>query len=127
MLKDIVEHAQNGAPDEVVGILAGTGGRVLKLYRATNVAENPRQRYLMDPDEQIKIMKEIERRGWELMGIYHSHPSTEARPSPTDIRLAGYPDAAYLIVSLQDKDNPVLRAFRIEDQTITEEELSVEH
>jgi proteasome lid subunit RPN8/RPN11 len=58
-------------------------------------------------------MLEIERQGWELLGIYHSHPHTQAYPSPTDVALAFYPDALYFIVSLADPDQPAVRAFRI--------------
>ncbi len=126
MVQEIIKHAREGAPEEVVGVLAGANGRAIKLYRATNVAENRRQRYLMDPKEQLRIMREIERRGWEMVGIYHSHPSSAPRPSETDVKLAGYPGAVYLIVSLQDKDNPELRAFHIEEQVIREAELAVE-
>ncbi|MCL5027213.1 MAG: M67 family metallopeptidase [Chloroflexi bacterium] len=126
MVNEIIAHAQQGAPEEVVGILAGSNGRVEKLYRATNVAKNPRQQYLMDSREQLRIMREIESHGWDMVGIYHSHPESPARPSQTDIKLAGYPDAVYVIVSLKDRQKPVMRAFHIEDNNIREEELAVE-
>lgn len=126
LVNEIVAHAQEGAPAEVVGILAGGHSRAEKLFRATNVAENPTERYLMDSREQLRIMREIESRGWDLVGIYHSHPHSPARPSQTDVQLAGYPEAIYIIVSLKDKQKPVVRGFRIEDSKIREEELVVE-
>ena len=58
--------------------------------------------------------------------IYHSHTHTEAYPSATDIRLAAWPEAYYLIVSLENKADPVLRAFHIQDGEVTEEPLEVE-
>ncbi len=60
-----------------------------------------------------------------MLAIYHSHTHTEAYPSPTDVSLAAWPEAYYLIVSLADEANPVLRAFRIQDGQVSEEELEV--
>ncbi|HWO94235.1 MAG TPA: M67 family metallopeptidase [Dehalococcoidia bacterium] len=121
--ESIVAHAREDAPNECCGILAGDDGRVVKLYRATNIEHSP-YRYNVDPKELFHIYREIEERSWDLLGIYHSHTATEAYPSPTDVRLAGWPDAIYLIVSLRDAA-PVLRAFRINDGHVTEEELRI--
>ena len=68
----------------------------------------------------------IYERGWEILSIYHSHTHSEAYPSETDRRLAFYPDSRYLILSLSDRENPVLKAFRIEEGgSVEEEELSI--
>jgi proteasome lid subunit RPN8/RPN11 len=79
----------------------------------------------MDPRELYRAYREIEDQGWELLVIYHSHTHTEAYPSATDIRLASWPDAYYIIISLLDKAQPALRAFRIVDGKVTEEELRI--
>jgi proteasome lid subunit RPN8/RPN11 len=63
--------------------------------------------------------------GLELWGIYHSHTHSEAYPSDTDIRLAFYPEARYLLLSLADRTEPILRSFFIVDGEVTEEELTV--
>ena len=121
---EIIAHARQDAPDECCGILAGDAdGRIVQSHRATNIEHSP-YRYNVDPKELLTIYNQIEERGWELSGIYHSHTSTEAYPSPTDVRLAGWPDASYLIVSLKDAE-PVLRAFRIIDGTVSEEPLRI--
>jgi proteasome lid subunit RPN8/RPN11 len=70
-------------------------------------------------------MMEIEKRGWQVAAIYHSHTRSPAYPSQTDVNLAFYPDALYMIVSLQDLERPELRAFRIVDRQIDEVELAV--
>jgi proteasome lid subunit RPN8/RPN11 len=70
-------------------------------------------------------MMEIDRSGWMLGAIYHSHTRSPAYPSQTDVNLAFYPDALYLIVSLQDADRPELRAYRIVGGEIDEVELAV--
>ncbi len=122
---DIVAHAREDAPDECCGLLAGDGERrAVRLYRMTNVEHSP-YRYNVDPKELLKVYREIEDQGWELIGIYHSHTATEAYPSPTDVRLASWPGACYLIVSLADEANPVLRGYYITDGSIAEEPISV--
>jgi proteasome lid subunit RPN8/RPN11 len=70
-------------------------------------------------------MRELDQKGWELLGIYHSHTHTEAYPSKTDVELAFYPEALYFIVSLERPSEPVIRAFRINDANITEEEVMI--
>ena len=93
-------HAQEEYPNECCGLLAGKDGIVAEVYRATNVDHSP-YTYLMDPAEQLKFFKEMEARGWELVGIYHSHTHSQADPSRTDVEKAFYPEAVYVIVSLR--------------------------
>jgi [CysO sulfur-carrier protein]-S-L-cysteine hydrolase len=121
---EIIAHAREDEPDECCGILAGQDGKVLRLYRMTNVERSP-YRYSMDTKELFQTYREIEDQGWELMAIYHSHTHTEAHPSQTDVRLATFPDAYYILVSLMDKENPAVRAFHIQEGTITEQEMRV--
>lgn len=128
---EMVSHALEDNPDECCGILAGPDDKVVKLYRMTNTERSP-YRYSMDPKEQISVNREMDDNGWELLAIYHSHTHSAAYPSSTDVRLATWPDgtsiwpdAHYILVSLEDYDNPLVRAFRITDGSVTEEELRV--
>ncbi len=109
---ELVSHAKAEAPNECCGILAGVEGTITKLYRARNTENSP-LRYNLDPRELFRIVKEIEAKGWELLGIYHSHTHTEAYPSATDIELALWPEALYFIVSLENPEEATIRAFRI--------------
>jgi proteasome lid subunit RPN8/RPN11 len=122
---EMIAHARDDAPNECCGIVAANDGRAVKLYRATNAAASP-VRYGLDPREQYRIMKEIDESGWALGAIYHSHTRSPAYPSQTDVNLAFYPDALYLIVSLEDSERPDVRAFRIVDGQIDEVELGIE-
>ena len=117
-----MSHALEDDPDECCGILAGRDSKVSKLYRMTNVDHSP-YRYNMDPKELYNIYNEIDNDGLEIVGIYHSHTHSEAYPSDTDVRLVTWPDASYILVSLMNKKNPEVRAFRIVDGNITEEEI----
>ena len=124
-LEEIIQHAREDLPNECCGIVASDDGAAVKVFRATNAEASP-VRYSLDPREQYGITMEIEEQGWELGAIYHSHTRSEAYPSQTDVNLAFYPDAIYLIVSLRNPDDPEVRAFRIADERIEEVVLSVE-
>ncbi len=124
MLDEIVAHAREDAPDECCGMIGARDGRAVSLYRARNAEASP-LRYNLDPTDQFRIMKEMEDRGEELAAIYHSHTSSPAYPSQTDVNLAAYPDAVYIIVSLADGKRP-LRAFWIREGEIDEIELAVD-
>ena len=124
----MIGQAQAEHPNECCGLLAGKDGRVKQIYKMTNTQHSP-VNYLMDPREQFAAFKEMRRKGLELLAIYHSHPHTQAYPSKTDVRLAYYPDAAYIILSLQDRKNPTVHAYRISNSDkegkITQEKFEV--
>lgn len=119
-IDEMIAHAREDAPNECCGIIAGADGRAMKLYRAVNAEASP-YRYSVEPKDLLRIHKDADANDWEFMVIYHSHTHTEAYPSPTDVRLAAWPEAYYVLVSLMDEQQPVVRAFRIVDGQITEE------
>lgn len=120
----IIEHARSDFPYEVCGLLGGRDGAVMRRYPIPNAIRSMTS-YDMDSKALLHAMNDMEDQGWELLGIYHSHTHTEAFPSPTDIKLAFYRQAVYLIVSLQD-EQPVMRAFNIVGGVVTERVLTVE-
>ncbi len=120
--EEIIAHLRSEAPNEGCGLLAGSGGRIAKHYQVANSEHSP-VLYSIDPKELLGILREIDQHDWDLLAIYHSHTHSQAYPSATDVKLAFYPDSIYIIVSLQDPDNPIIRGFRIEDEVITEEEI----
>jgi len=81
--------------------------------------------YRLDPKEQLTVFDEIDDEGWDLLGIFHTHTHSEAYPSETDLRQAFYPEALYLLMSLSDREKPVLRGFRIEDGEVAEDEVAI--
>lgn len=120
----LVEHARSDAPFEVCGLLAGEGGEFRTHYPIPNAARSMTY-YSMDPKAMLHAMNDMDDQDWDLLAIYHSHTHTEAFPSKTDVELAVYPDAVYLIISLQDPE-AVIRAFDIRDGRITERVLTVD-
>ena len=122
IIDDIAAQAQEEAPNECCGIIAGKDGRATKLFQARNAEASP-YRYNVDTEDLFRIYRECEENDWEFLVIYHSHTASEAYPSSTDIRLAFWPEAYYVLISLQDAERPVVRAFRILDGAVSEEEI----
>ena len=123
-LLEMIAHAQEETPNEACGILAGSNGRVLRLYRAGNAALSPTS-YRLYPDEQYRIFKDIEDRGLEILGVYHSHPSSPAVPSETDIGQAYSSEVSYVLISLTDQADPQVRAFLITEDGFLDQDLMV--
>ena len=121
-VEEIIAHAREEAPNECCGIIAGKDGRPVKLFRARNSEGSP-YRYSVAPEDLFRIYRECEDNDWNFLAIYHSHTASEAYPSPTDVRLAFWPEAYYVLVSLLDPDRPVVRAFRIEEGAVSEDEI----
>lgn len=121
-VEEMIAHAREEAPNECCGILAGASGRVTRLYRMTNTEKSP-FRYNADSKELFYIFKEMEEKGWEILGIYHSHTYTFAYPSPTDVELAFWPNSLHFIISLSESSQPVIRGFKITEGEINEVEV----
>lgn len=121
----MLSHAREEYPNECCGLLAGRGTRVERLYRGRNVDQSP-YTYQLDPQEQLHFFRDMDTTGLDLVGIYHSHTQSAAFPSTTDVARAFYPDAVYVIVGLRNgapAESAEVRAFRIRDGQIIEEEL----
>ena len=119
MRQRIIEHARREDPRECCGIIGGVAGRATELHELTNL-EPGFDRYLIDDAELFRVYRDLDERGAEIVAIYHSHPISPAYPSATDVALAFWPDAHYLICSLEHPHHPVIRAFRIVDAAIRE-------
>ena len=113
-LEQIIAHAREAAPHECCGLIGGTGdGKAVTIYRTRNTAADPLVTYEAAPEDLFAAQREMSARDEQLIAIYHSHPrSANPEPSATDVRLAYYPSAVYLIVGLGN-DEPCVRAFRI--------------
>lgn len=119
IFEQMLKQAEAEAPIEACGILAGSDGKVEKLYKMTNVDKSS-EHFMMEPAEQFKVVKDIRSAGLKMLAIYHSHPATPARPSQEDIRLSLTPDVTNVIVSLQGPGSPAVKGFLIEDGNVAE-------
>lgn len=123
----IVEHARKQLPEEACGLIAGTkegdGKQIKKVYLLTNI-DHSNEHFSLDPKEQLAAIKDMRANGLIPLGNWHSHPESPSRPSEEDKRLAYDSSASYLILSLMDRDNPVLNSFHIEGNVSEKEELA---
>jgi [CysO sulfur-carrier protein]-S-L-cysteine hydrolase len=123
LLDEIIAHARAEAPNECVGMISSRDGVAVAVHRATNAAASP-LRYEIDGMEQYRIQTEIEDEGLDLGAIYHSHTRSAPEPSQTDVNLAFYPEALYIIVGLKG-DEPDVRAWSIVDGQVSERSLEI--
>lgn len=127
LVNQLLHHAQSSPEAEVCGLIGAKGGVPATCYPVKNTAAEPECRYVLDPEEHIDTLRAMKTRGEELFAIFHSHPAAPAEPSATDLELAAYPEALYLIVSLDTKGVLELRGFRIgADKQVSEVELLLE-
>ena len=119
---EIIARCRTRYPKEACGVLAGDGSRVTQVYPMTNVEDSPIG-YAMDPKEQLALERQMRQRQQRMVGIYHSHTASDAYPSSVDISLAISPEISYVLVSLKDRGRPVLKSYRIDVVTVSEEEV----
>lgn len=155
IIQDMIAHARELAPHECCGILSGKQEAVVERYRITNILANMSERDLsrfegaklsdlqrlspeeradiafqMDAREMAMAQRDIRSKDLDLIGFYHSHTFSPARPSQTDITIAmefesyrkklNFPEPLHLIISLEHTDSPDIRAYRIQDSQATE-------
>ena len=112
----IIAHARETAPAECCGLIGGVRTQAQTVYRLRNVTSAPERAYEAAPEELFAAQRQMRERGENLLAIYHSHPrSNDPSPSETDVQLAYYPSATYLIVGL-GAEEPVVKAFKISER-----------
>ena len=126
----ILSHCVDGLPNEACGLIGGVKEEgkkyIKKVYLLTNI-DASNEHFSMDPKEQLEAVKDMRANGYVLLGNFHSHPESPSRPSEEDKRLAYDSKVNYLILSLMEQDNPVLKAFNIdEEKNVTVEEIEIE-
>ncbi|MDA0364281.1 MAG: M67 family metallopeptidase [Chloroflexi bacterium] len=131
LVEELIAHAREELPNECCGMVHGRDGAAVAVHRVTNVAASP-YRYEMNPLQMMRLERARDESGETLFAIYHSHVASEARPSPTDVRMAFFPpgeierepmfpDTFYILVSLVSEP-PSVRAFHVRTGGVVEEE-----
>jgi [CysO sulfur-carrier protein]-S-L-cysteine hydrolase len=125
LIDEMVAHAREDLPNECCGMVGGSDGEAAEVIRVENAAASP-LRYEMDPKAQYDAWKAIEDQDRELLAIYHSHTKSAAYPSQTDVNQAvAWPDQVYLIVSLQEPDEPEVKGYLLKGLKIADAELEI--
>lgn len=133
----IVAQGRAGKPLEICGLLAGTRivdethGEITRVVEVYPIESEDKSAltYTMNPLQQLRVEKDVRARGLQIVGIYHTHPATQAYPSPTDVAQAHwgelddlrFPGYAYLIVSLRHLAHPEPHSFKINGRRIPED------
>ena len=124
----LVAHAVSELPDEACGLIAGTvdgeNKEIKKIYLLSNI-DHSNEHFSLDPKEQLAAVKDMRQNGFVPLGNWHSHPESPSRPSDEDKRLAYDSKASYMILSLMDRENPVLNSFKINGTASEKEELVI--
>lgn len=125
----ILKHAESELPNEACGLIGGVteGGDKLikKVYLLTNI-DHSNEHFSMDPKEQLAAIKDMRANGFVPLGNWHSHPESPSRPSDEDKRLAYDSKASYMILSLMNREEPVLNSFHISGTDSEKEQLVIE-
>lgn len=123
-IDEMVAHARDDLPNECCGIVSAQNGAAVEVHRAVNAAASP-LRYEIDSKDYLRIYNLIDDADLDVGAIYHSHTRSAAFPSQTDINLALWPEALYIIVSLAEADAPDVKAFAIVDRKVSEVPLEI--
>lgn len=125
----ILKHAESELPNEACGLIGGRidGGDkfIEKVYLLTNI-DHSNEHFSLDPKEQLAAIKDMRANGLVPLGNWHSHPESPSRPSDEDKRLAYDSKASYMILSLMNRDEPVLNSFSIHGDDAEKEQLVIE-
>lgn len=125
----IIAHAESELPNEACGLIGGViegGDKIIKkVYLLTNT-DHSNEHFSLDPKEQLAAIKDMRAEGIVPLGNWHSHPESPSRPSDEDKRLAYDSKASYMILSLMEREKPVLNSFHIEGVNSEKEELIIE-
>jgi len=127
LVNQILTHAQQHEHTESCGLISTSDGHPAHYYAVKNIATDPSTRFEMDPKQQIAAMKHMREYGEDLLAIVHSHPESPPVPSTTDMQEAGYPEAYYIIVSLNTRGVLEMRGYKIADTEMQVVDLRYEH
>jgi [CysO sulfur-carrier protein]-S-L-cysteine hydrolase len=121
----MVAQALSELPNECCGLLAGTiqqtgetrvlrVGKVERVYPLVNAAARPVE-YLSDPKSMFAAVRDMWKRGIDILAVYHSHPTSRPIPSRTDLERNYSPEVMNLIISLQNPQEPEVRGWWLDD------------
>ena len=126
LINQLLEHAQRSAESEVCGLVSSKAGKPAHCYPIANVADDVAHYFEMDPKGQIEAMRTMREQGEDLFAIYHSHPSSPAQPSGTDLQHDDYPEALSLIISLNTEGVLELQGFSTRGGELVSVDLALE-
>src|SRR5689334_18984656 len=125
LVQDLFHQAQLSPKTEICGLVSAVDGEARACYPVTNVSGDPEHLFDLDAQGQIDALRRMREKGEHLFAIYHSHPSAPPVPSDRDHERIAYPDAYYLIISLNIKGVLELRAWKAATDSMQEVPLKI--
>ena len=126
IIQNLLHHAQQYPEQEVCGLVSQHNEtQQYRSYPIDNNAEQPTQFFNLEPQQHIQAVATMRENNEQLFAIYHSHPTAPAIPSNTDLAQANYPEALYLIISLNIKGVLEVRGYHLENAQFIEAPLSL--
>jgi proteasome lid subunit RPN8/RPN11 len=119
----LISMAEQASPHEICGMITGKSGIVEQIIPISNRSPS-RNKFQMDPKEQIAAFYQIEKRGLELIAFYHSHPLSSPFPSPTDLAEWNYPEVPQVIIG-KESEQWKINAFRLEGKNILQIKINI--
>ena len=118
LVNRILTLAQSKPEEEICGLVSASSeqgdAHPEQVWPIRNVARERGHLFQMDGAEQIDALRQMREQGHELFAIYHSHPHAPAVPSQRDADEAAYPEALYLIISLNTKGVLEMQGYRLD-------------
>ncbi len=121
--QEIIDHCYGELPNEGCGLFAMEEDRLVRVYPTDNLDRSPTG-FTVPPEQHFAALTDAETEGWELGGVFHSHPNGTAEPSMVDVRTALEPDWLYLVVGL--RSDPEIRGWHMRAGAIDEVDLATD-
>ena len=112
--KTLIQHAENENPNESCAILYGNGDTVSDVFLTKNIEESP-VNFTISNDQLIEGYKIAEEKKLQVIGIFHSHPNSEAYPSSTDKKFMHSNPVVWIIYSGVNKN---FKAYVLESDVL---------
>jgi [CysO sulfur-carrier protein]-S-L-cysteine hydrolase len=114
----MIAHCRHELPHEGCGLLSGKNGIAESIWPMENMNRSAIS-FSMNLNQIEKVFELMNKRNESLVGIYHSHPTAEAYPSPQDIAYNNYPEVAHFIISFARSANqPVVNCFQLKGNRV---------
>ncbi|PAF52750.1 M67 family metallopeptidase [Helicobacter sp. 13S00477-4] len=127
LYEKLIHNAKYHYPNECCGYLIGKqnpltlDNHINEIFEIKNIHQNPQHFFILDPKDQLKAFQKAKKQNLDIVGIFHSHPFSEAYPSSEDLKYIYDNRQSYCIISL--KSEPIILSYRIDTKKIYKEKI----